>query len=101
MGGSWPVLLLKEFSKTFLVSCILLLSPPLVFFSLGEIYFFFTAFDGRLRARWTMRSLITGTRSEQGCRERKEKEKSKSPSKEEDLEQREMRGCRAGVLSYI
>lgn len=46
-----------------------------------------------------MQSLITGTRSEQRCRERKEN--SKSHSKEEDLEEREMRGCRAGVLSYI
>lgn len=44
-----------------------------------------------------MPSLITGTRSEQRCRERKGKEKSKSHSKEEDLELREMRG----VLSYI
>lgn len=39
-----------------------------------------------------MARLITGTRSEQRCRERKEKEKSKSHSKEEDLERSEIRG---------
>lgn len=77
--GSWPFLLLKEFSKSFsvLVSCILFLSPPLVFFTLSEIYFFSSAFDGRLRLSWTMQSLITGTRSEQRCRERKGREEKK------------------------
>lgn len=91
--GSWPFLLLKEFSKSFsvLVSCILFLSPPLVFFTLSEIFFFLSVW-------WKIEIELDNAEphywNEVWAKMSREKgegrKKSKSLSKGEDLKQGEM-----------